>query len=66
MPFFDLAARLTGARPLFTKYALHTISGRDRFSHQKASDALGYQPREMALTIRDTVRWLQDEMPRMG
>lgn len=34
---------------------------RQHFSHDKATSELGYHPRDMQATIRDTVRWLQGQ-----
>lgn len=58
-PFFERAARRKGKRPLFTGYALHTLSSNCRFSHNKASVELGYHPRDLRQTIEDTALWLQ-------
>lgn len=58
-PLAELAARLTRTRPLFTRYALYTLSTGSRFSHEKATRELGYAPREIAETVRDTLSWLQ-------
>ena len=51
-PFIQLQARIEKRRPLFTRYSLHTLSCRNRFSHAKATAELGYRPRDLALTIR--------------
>lgn len=59
LPFFGLMAKVSRTRPLFTKYALYTISGNARFSCEKAAAELGYCPRDLRLTVRDTVAWLQ-------
>lgn len=57
-PLFECAARLTGTRPLYTRYALHTLSGGERYSHDKATAELGYHPRDIRETMADTVAWL--------
>mgnify|MGYP001075919511 CR=1 FL=1 len=46
-------------RPLYTKYSLYTLHSNDRFSHDKATHELGYRPRDLKQTIRDTVLWLK-------
>lgn len=43
--------------PRLTPYALDTVQSNSRISHAKALSELGYQPRRLAETIRDTVRW---------
>ena len=58
-PLLSAAARLRGRRPLYTAYSLHALGGNDRFSHDKATSELHYCPRDLRLTIRDTVRWLK-------
>lgn len=61
VPIFAWIAKATHTRPLYTKYALQTISSDEHFSHDKATSELGYHPRDMQATIRDTVRWLQGQ-----
>lgn len=60
-PFFEWSARIRGTRPLYTKYALYTLSSNGYFSHDKATCELGYQPRSMEATVRDTVLWIKGE-----
>lgn len=58
-PLLAAFARIRGRRPLYTAYSLQALASCDRFSHDKASRELGYHPRELRLTVQDTVRWLQ-------
>lgn len=58
-PLFEWGAELSHTRPLYTRYALDTLASNGHFSHAKATAALGYQPRELRATVRDTVHWLQ-------
>ncbi len=58
-PLLAAAARMRGRRPLYTAYSLQALASNDRFSHDKATAELGYRPRDLCLTVRDTVRWLQ-------
>lgn len=44
-------------RPLYTSYSLHVLESEGHFSHEKASKALGYHPRPIEQTVRDTVKW---------
>lgn len=55
-PFFAWLARRRKERPLYTGYSLYTLESNDRFSHDKATAELGYRPRDLKLTIRDTIR----------
>lgn len=58
-PFFELHAKIRHIRPLFTKCSLHTLSSNDQFSHAKAAKELNFRPRDIYLTVRDTVNWLK-------
>lgn len=60
-PFMELDAKRRHRRPLYTRYSLHALCSNDRFSHDKATKELGYQPRDLRQTIRDTVSWLQQQ-----
>ena len=56
-PAFEWYAKHKHRRPLYTRYSLYTLRSNDRFSHDKATSELGYRPRDLYETIRDTVRW---------
>ncbi len=58
-PMMQWYARKKKQRPLYTKYSLTTLRSNDRFSHDKATRELGYMPRDLKETIRDTVLWYQ-------
>jgi dihydroflavonol-4-reductase len=58
-PVFEEYARAKNVRPLYTRYALHTLSENIHFSHYKATAELGYFPRDMQETIHDTVFYLR-------
>lgn len=57
-PVLQWQAKRKKKRPLYTRYSLHTLCTNDRFSHDKATSELGYRPRELFQTIRDTVSWI--------
>lgn len=59
LPFIHLHAKRTKHRPLFTRYSLYTLRSNDKFSHDKATAELGYRPRDLLLTLKDTVSWLR-------
>ena len=61
LPAIRLHARRTKKRPLFTKYSLYTLMSNDKFSHDKATAELGYRPRDLLQTLRDTVIWSRRE-----
>lgn len=58
LPGLKLYARAKKQRPLYTRYSLYTLGSNSRFSHDKATAELGYRPREMSATMKDTVNWL--------
>lgn len=57
-PFMEWQAKRKKEKPLYTRYSLYTLHSNDRFSHDKATRELGYRPRDLFQTIRDTVAWL--------
>lgn len=59
VPMFEWIAEKTKTRPLYTRYALYTLSSNGHFSHDKATAELGYKPRDMALTLNDTIQYLR-------
>ena len=61
VPVFEWIAKVTHTRPLYTKYALYTISSNGHFTHDKATAELGYHPRDMQATITDTISYLKGQ-----
>ena len=57
-PLAELYYKLRRQPPLFTPYSLYTLSGNALFSHEKATKELGYAPRTLEESLRDTVKWL--------
>jgi dihydroflavonol-4-reductase len=53
-------ARLTGTRPLFTPYAMATLRFNRWISHERARRDLGYAPRPLDQSVRDTVLWFRE------
>lgn len=64
VPAMQWYAKLKKRRPLYTKYSLYTLKSNDRFSHDKATRELGYMPRDLRETIRDTVLWYKSLKPK--
>ena len=58
-PLLSFFARARHKKPLYTRYSLYTLTSNGRFSHSKATKELGYRPRDLAVTLRDTLRWLK-------
>lgn len=57
--FTPIYYRLTHAKPRFTSYSLATITSNSFISHAKALLELGYHPRPLRDTLRDTVMWFK-------
>lgn len=62
-PVMSGFAKWKKRRPLYTKYSLYTLQSNDKFSHDKATSELGYRPRDLYQTVRDTVAWLRRKKP---
>lgn len=53
--FFNINRKKT---PLFTRYSVYTLQSNSLFSHAKATLELGYNPRPLHETLRDTLAYL--------
>ena len=58
--FGPLYYRLAKAKPRLTPYAIATVTSNSVISNAKARHELGYAPRSMIETIRDTVQWFHE------
>ena len=56
-PMAEIFYKVTKTRPRFTKYAVETLQSNSDVSHEKAERELGYKPRSMLVTVKDTVEW---------
>jgi dihydroflavonol-4-reductase len=59
-PFTTFYSRLTGTKPQFTTYSLETVRSNSVISREKARVELGYEPRPLSETVRDTVQWWRE------
>jgi dihydroflavonol-4-reductase len=50
--------RLRRAKPRFTSYSLRVLASNCLMSHAKAARELGYAPRPLQESVRDTIEWL--------
>ena len=50
--------RLRRAKPRFTSYSLRVLASNCLMSHAKAARELGYAPRPLRESVRDTIEWL--------
>jgi len=56
-PLSTAFSALLGKEPLFTGYSLGALRGNRSISPARAEKDLGYKPRDLEVTIRDTWRW---------
>lgn len=59
-PMAELYYKILRQPPLFTSYSIYTLNSNAQFSHQKATDELGYRTRDMKETLSDTINWLKE------
>ncbi len=60
-PLAELYYKIRKEAPLFTRYTLYTLTSNARFTYEKAKNDLGYKPRDLSTTIKDTVAFLKRE-----
>jgi dihydroflavonol-4-reductase len=60
-PFAPAWARWRGRRPLFTSESLRVLRTQPPTNHRKADADLGYRPRHLDETLRDTCAWMKDQ-----
>jgi dihydroflavonol-4-reductase len=49
--------QMANATPRFTPYSLEVLQSNSNISHAKATQELGYSPRSLSESIKDTVKW---------
>lgn len=54
-PFAQLHYKCWKKTPVFTPYAMYTLTSNGNFSHEKASRDFGYHPRPLRQTVRDMI-----------
>ena len=61
LPIMAIHNKFARKRPLYNSYALYTLGSNSNFSHEKATCELGYAPRELQESLRDTVKFLEKQ-----
>lgn len=64
--FTPLLCRLGEIRPRFTTYSLETLVSNANISHEKARQELGYNPRPLVESLKDTVAWFLENRSLFG
>ncbi len=60
-PFLNAHARITRQTPLYTAFSLRTMArGHTAISGEKAARILGFIPRPLPETLRDTLQWFKE------
>jgi len=58
-PIAEFFYKICKTRPKFTTYSIKTLLSNSHISSLKAIQELGYKPRQLKETIKDTVEWLK-------
>ncbi len=61
LPFLKTFSKITNRPPLYTGESLENLKRKDVCSSEKATEKLGYTPRPLNETIRDTIEWFKKE-----
>jgi dihydroflavonol-4-reductase len=59
--FTPLYYQMANATPRFTPYSLEVLQSNSNISHAKATQELGYSPRSLYESIKDTVKWFLEK-----
>jgi dihydroflavonol-4-reductase len=59
--FTPMYYQLAKATPRFTPYSLEVLKSNSNISHEKATQELGYSPRSLYESIKDTVKWFLEK-----
>lgn len=54
------ACRLLRIKPFFTPYSVSVLVSNSNLSHAKATEELGYEPRALIDTFRDSILWMRE------
>lgn len=58
-PLSEIYYKIKKAPPLYTRYSLYTLESNGNFSHQKATEELDYHPRDLGITVKDSITFLK-------
>jgi dihydroflavonol-4-reductase len=59
-PFAEIYSRISGGRALFTGISMKALGSNRNVSHDRATAELGYDPRPLDETIKDTIEWFHN------
>jgi dihydroflavonol-4-reductase len=52
--------KVFGVKPVFTTFSIKTVRSNSYFSYKKAKNELGYEPRPIEQTLKDTYFWFKE------
>jgi dihydroflavonol-4-reductase len=59
-PAMEVYYKLADKTPIFTRYAVRKLCSNCNFSYEHAAKDLGYSPRTLEESLKDTVEWLKE------
>lgn len=60
-PLLEADSRRRGVKPIFSRYSLKTILSNSSFDTGKARRELGFSPRSIEESLKDTVLWMAEQ-----
>lgn len=60
-PISELYYKVRKKPPLYTSYSLYTLRANSNFCNEKAKSELKFTTRPIKETLKDTIKWLQEE-----
>ena len=58
-PFIERHAKKHNKAPLFTGFSMDCLMQNSNYSYKKANEELGYNPRPLEETMKDTIEWMR-------
>ena len=59
-PVMEVFYKVSGQSPIFTRYAVRKLCSNCNFSFEKANKELGYSPRSLEESLKDTLEWIAE------
>lgn len=60
-PVMEVFYKVSGQTPLFTRYAVRKLNSNCNFSYEKAQKELGYNPRPLKESLKDTMEFINSQ-----
>ncbi|HQC39540.1 MAG TPA: epimerase, partial [Candidatus Dojkabacteria bacterium] len=61
VPLAEVFYKIFNKKPLLTKYSVDVLNSNYQIDSRKAEKDLGYQARDIIITIEDTLKWYRGE-----